>query len=161
MPRTNGLRTSLILTASLLFGLFTPGTAAGQFEIALHGDQILKPEMYGLGGTLLVPIKSYSYDIALGGQYYFAGDDSTSATAVDLDIHTNLFVFRFLRPYTGIGLGYFHRGDLDKVGLNLKAGVYVHVWNQVVPYVQYVYRSIPSIDNSYMQAGFRILFRRQ
>ncbi len=117
--------------------------------------------MYGVGATLFVPVGGYSYDFALGSQYFFAGDDSTSAFAVDLDVHSNLFVIRFLRPYTGIGLGYMNRDGRDRVGLNLKAGVYLHLSDRIVPYFQYVYRTIPSFDKSYLQAGFRILLQRQ
>lgn len=143
----------------LLCAITAPAQA--QFDVALHGDQIIESTTYGVGATFLVPINEYAYDVALGGEYFFAANDTTEAWFVNMDAHTNLFVIRFIRPYTGLGLGYYHRDGRDRVGLNLKGGVYIHVWDRVVPYVQYTYRTIPSIDPSHLQFGLRFLLRRQ
>ncbi len=149
----------LILLAVLL--LANSPRALAQFDLAIHGDQIIESSTYGVGASFMVPINEYAYDVTLGGEYYFAANDTTDAWSLNLDAHTNLFVIRFLRPYTGLGLGYFHRDGRDRVGLNVKGGVYIHVWDRIVPYVQYTYRTIPSIDPSHLQFGFRFLLRRQ
>ncbi len=106
----------------------------------------------------MLPIRGYTFDIVLGGSYFFAASDTTSPWTVNLDTHLNLFTYRFLRPYYGVGLNYYNR-DGDRVGVNLKLGVYVRLRDWLVPYVQYTYRTIPSIEHSYMQVGARIIPR--
>ena len=106
----------------------------------------------------MLPIKGYTFDIALGGNYFFAPSDTTSPWMVNLDTHLNLFTYRFLRPYYGVGLNYYNR-DGDRVGVNLKFGVYMRLRDWLVPYVQYTYRTIPSIEHSYLQVGARIIPR--
>lgn len=164
MPRVNAALTSdiriAIIAALALLSITIARGATAQIDASIHADRMVESDMYGVGATLFVPVKGYQFDFALGSQYFFARD-STSAFGIDLDVHSNLFVVRFLRPYTGIGLGYLNSDGRDRVGLNLKGGVYVHLSNRVIPYVQYVYRTIPSFDQSYLQAGFRLLLRRQ
>ena len=117
-------------------------------------------DLYGLGGSLIVPLKGYKFDVAAGGSYFFAPSDTTSAWTINLDTHLNLFTWRFLRPYYGVGLNYYNR-DGDRVGMNLKAGVYIRFSDRLIPYLQYQYRTIPSIDHSYLQAGIRLMLRSQ
>ncbi len=117
-------------------------------------------QLYGVGGALLVPIKGYRYDVTAGGSYFFASSDTSSAWMVNLDANVNLFTLGILRPYTGLGLNYFNR-DGDRVGLNLKVGAYVRFTDRLAPYFQYTYRTIPSVDHSYIQLGARLLLRRQ
>ncbi|NNL47300.1 MAG: hypothetical protein HKO76_02940, partial [Acidimicrobiia bacterium] len=136
MPRvtpniTSDASAALTAVLALVLITITQGAAA-QIDASIHGDRMVESDMYGVGATLFIPVKGYQFDFALGSQYFFAKDDSTSAFGIDLDVHSNLFVIRFLRPYTGIGLGYLNRDGRDRVGLNLKGGVYVQFSNRLV-----------------------------
>ncbi len=158
--RTTGFASLQTLLLGCLALFASP--AAGQVDLNVHASQIAESGQYGIGGAVLVPISSYSYDIVLDTDYFFkAGDDSLSAFTINLDGHANLFVVRFLRPYTGIGLGYVNVDGKDRVGLNVKGGVYVRLRDWLIPYFQFTYRTIPSFDHSYLQAGFRILLKKQ
>ncbi len=117
-------------------------------------------DLYGVGGSVIVPLRSYRFDIVAGGNYFFAPSDTSSAWTVNLDTHLNLFTWRFVRPYYGIGLNYFDR-DGGRVGVNLKAGAFIRLTDRLIPYVQYQYRTIPSIEHSYVQAGVRLMLRQQ
>jgi hypothetical protein len=135
-----------------------PVTSHAQIDVAVYGERMAGEDLYGVGGAVMLPIKGYAFDIALGGNYFFAPSDTTSPWMVNLDTHQNLFTYRVLRPYYGVGLNYYNR-DGDRVGVNLKFGVYVRLQDWLVPYVQYTYRTIPSIEHSYMQVGARIIPR--
>lgn len=137
-----------------------PCVAHGQPDLALFGERMTGEDLYGVGGSLLVPIRGYRFDVIAGGNYFFAPSDTSSAWTVNLDAHLNLFSWRFARPYWGVGLNYFNR-DGDRVGMNLKAGVYIRFTNRIVPYLQYTYRTIPSIEPSYLQVGVRLMLRPQ
>jgi hypothetical protein len=154
--RTRGALSSLLLI--LAATVVTPALA--QPDVGVFGERMEGENLYGVGGSLLIPVKSYRYDIVVGGNYFFASSDTSDAWTANLDTHLNLVTLRVLRPYVGLGLNYFNRED-DRVGMNLKVGTYVRFTDWLVPYFQYTYRTIPSIEQSYIQIGARVLLRRQ
>lgn len=149
-------------STALVLAILVLGTevARAQPDVAVYGERMGGEDLYGVGGSVLVPVKQYRYDVLVGGHYFFAPSDTTSPWMVNLDVHLNLFALRFLRTYYGVGLNY-HNRDGDSVGMNLKAGIYIRLRDWLVPYVQYTYRTIPSIEHSYFQAGARIMLRPQ
>ena len=157
---TQIIRGSLATVWLLAVLAVSPQVSVGQPDVKLFGERMAGEDLYGIGGALVVPLKGYRYDVVVGGQYFFAPSDTTAPWALNLDAHLNLFTVRFLRPYYGVGLNYYNR-DGDRVGVNLKIGTYVRFRDWLVPYVQYTYRTIPSIEHSYFQVGARIMLRPQ
>ncbi|MDX1740351.1 MAG: hypothetical protein R3178_03620 [Rhodothermales bacterium] len=137
-----------------------PQASLAQPDLAVFGERMAGEDLYGIGGSLLFPLKGYRFDMVAGGEYFFAPSDTSTAWTINLDAHLNLLTWRFLRSYYGAGLNYFNR-DGDRVGINLKAGIYIRFTDRLIPYVQYQYRTIPSIDNSYLQVGARLMLRSQ
>ena len=117
-PRTRRVLFSALITLALVVAA-TPGECIAQPDLSVFGERMAGENMYGIGGSLIVPLAAYRFDVVAGGNYFFAPSDTSSAWTVNFDANMNLFSWRFLRPYAGAGLNYFNR-DGDRVGINLE-----------------------------------------
>ncbi|MEL6703620.1 MAG: hypothetical protein AAFU38_02515 [Bacteroidota bacterium] len=158
------------LAAALLLCIVLAPTASAQFYASFGGGYARLDDVprYGTGIAFYVPAFEHTIDVVPSFELFYRkwnGRSTEVGTLWSAGLETRLNlppVFRFVRPYAGLGFAFVGVDGDTRLSLKLVSGTYVRLFvRDVYPFAQVAYRvadefeTVNLLDSVFIQTGIR------